>query len=92
MRKVKTNFSNLYLVYALVMSTKFTLEDYLNLNYTVFFYVEDDNSYTVEIRELPGCVAQGENIEEALEAIDEARQLWLETAYEEGDDIPLPQF
>jgi len=57
-----------------------TLEEALNLNYTIYFYSEDEGGYTVEIRELPGCVAQGETLEEALEMLDEATQLWIETA------------
>jgi len=35
-------------------------------------------------------VAVGETPEEALSNLAEARRLWLETAYECGDEIPLP--
>jgi predicted RNase H-like HicB family nuclease len=40
--------------------------------------------------DLKGCVAVGETPEEALANLEEARRLWLETAYEHGDEIPLP--
>jgi predicted RNase H-like HicB family nuclease len=40
--------------------------------------------------DLEGCVAVGETLEEALANLAEARRLWLETAYEQGDEIPLP--
>jgi predicted RNase H-like HicB family nuclease len=40
--------------------------------------------------DLEGCVAVGETPEEALSNLAEARRLWLETAYEQGDEIPLP--
>jgi len=40
--------------------------------------------------DLEGCVAVGETPEEALANLEEARRLWLETAYEHGDEIPLP--
>lgn len=66
------------------------LEYYLNQQYPVTFYPEEEGGYTVEIKDLPGCVSQGETLEEAMEMIEEARALWLEVAYEHGDAIPLP--
>jgi antitoxin HicB len=39
---------------------------------------------------IPGCLAQGESIEETLKNINEARELWLETVFELGKSIPLP--
>jgi predicted RNase H-like HicB family nuclease len=66
------------------------LEYYLGLSYPVTLYPEVEGGYTVEIKGLPGCISQGETLEEAMEMIEEARQLWLEVAYEHGDNIPLP--
>jgi antitoxin HicB len=63
---------------------------YLELQYPLSLYPESEGGYTAEIRDLPGCLGQGESAEQALEAIDEARRLWLEEAYEQGDAIPLP--
>ena len=48
------------------------------------------HSYVAEIKDLNGCLTQGETIEESVTNINEARELWLETAYEYGDEIPLP--
>lgn len=43
------------------------------------------------IPDLPGCITQGETLEEAIESINEARELWIETVYTSGKkDIPLP--
>ena len=67
-----------------------SLEFYLNLNYPVTLHRDPDGGYVVEIKELPGCITQGETLEEALDEIEEARSLWIETAYDRGDDIPLP--
>lgn len=72
------------------MSDRSPLEHYLNLNYPVTLYPESEGGYTVEIKDLPGCVGQGETVAEALENIEEARRLWLEVAYEHGDEIPHP--
>jgi len=52
---------------------------------------DPDGGYVAEIEELPGCMTQAETLDEALKAIEDARQLWIKTAYEEGQDIPLPR-
>jgi predicted RNase H-like HicB family nuclease len=67
-----------------------TLEEYLNLNYPITLYPEPDGGYTVMIVDLVGCLSQGDTLEEAVANIQEAKHAWLETAWECGDDIPLP--
>ena len=43
------------------------------------------------IRDLPGCMTQGETLSEAMKNIEETRELWIETVYDTGKkDIPLP--
>jgi antitoxin HicB len=67
-----------------------SLNYYLNLTYPISFYPEPEGGYTVMIKNLPGCMSVGETLSEAIENIHEARELWIETAYEYGDEIPLP--
>jgi antitoxin HicB len=67
-----------------------SLEFYLGLKYPVTFYPDPDGGYVAEIKDLPGCMTQGETADEAMSNIEEARSLWIETAYEHGDEIPLP--
>jgi antitoxin HicB len=64
---------------------------YLNLKYPATIEEAPEGGYFVQIEDLPGCYSQGETVEEAMEMIEEARQLWLESAYEDGLDIPLPR-
>ena len=66
------------------------LDYYLSLNYPIVFHLDEDGGYTAEIKELPGCVTQGETLEETAENIQDARKLWIETAYDFQDKIPLP--
>ncbi len=66
------------------------LEYYLNLQYPVILYSDPAGGYVAQIKELPGCLTQGETLDETVININEARELWIETAYESGDDIPLP--
>ncbi|MGK7924353.1 MAG: type II toxin-antitoxin system HicB family antitoxin [Spirulina sp.] len=68
-----------------------SLEYYLSLKYPMSIYPEDEGGYTIMIPDLPGCMTQGETIEEALENINEARELWIETVYSSSKkQIPLP--
>jgi antitoxin HicB len=67
-----------------------SLEYYLNLQYPVTLYPDPEGGYVAQIKDLPGCLTQGETLEETMANINEARELWIETAYEAGDDIPNP--
>ncbi|MCC3588180.1 MAG: type II toxin-antitoxin system HicB family antitoxin [Microcoleus sp. PH2017_29_MFU_D_A] len=67
-----------------------SLEYYLSLRYAISLYPDPEGGYTVLIKDLPGCMSVGETLLEAMENIEEARELWIETAYECGHEIPLP--
>ena len=66
------------------------LEHYLKLRYPITVYPEAEGGYVALIKDLPGCITQGETPDEIMANIEEARQLWIETVYEHGDEIPLP--
>jgi len=66
------------------------LSYYLGLRYPVEITEQEEGGYFVRIPDLPGCMSQGETVEEALRNIEEARGLWLETSYDAGDSIPKP--
>ncbi len=55
------------------------------------FYSDEDEGYIAVVPELPGCSAFGKTEEAALEEVKIAIELWLETAKEEGREIPQPQ-
>jgi predicted RNase H-like HicB family nuclease len=68
-----------------------SLEYFLNLKYSISIYPENDGEYTAMIPDLPGCMTQGETLEELVMNIEEARQLWIETVYfSNKKDIPHP--
>ena len=67
------------------------LEYYLGLKYPATFEEAPEGGYFIQIEDLPGCYAQGETVEEAKEMIEIARRMWLEVAYEDGQDIPEPR-
>lgn len=73
------------------MTHSHPLDYYLNLKYPMSIYPEEDGGYVVLVPDLPGCMAQGETLEEALANIEEARELWIETVYTNGKQkIPRP--
>lgn len=74
----------------MVTTERKTLKYYLNLKYPVTLQEAAEGGFVAEIEDLPGCYSQGETIEEATQMIEEARRLWLESAYEDKLDIPLP--
>ena len=51
----------------------------------------EDSAFIAEAPELPGCMAHGGTQQAALEQLNEAVALWLETAREFGDPIPEPK-
>ncbi len=55
-------------------------------------YDNVDKIFVASIPELPGCMAHGETKEQALKEIEIAKELWIETAKEEGVDVPKPCF
>lgn len=68
-----------------------TREYYLNKHYPFLVYPADEGGYVAEIEELPGCITQGETLEEVSARIEDARRAWIELAYEDGMEIPLPR-
>jgi len=61
----------------------------MKLIYPAVFY-ERKNGYTVDFPDLPGCVTQGETLEEAMEMAVDAASGWILIMIEEGEDIPSP--
>jgi predicted RNase H-like HicB family nuclease len=44
----------------------------------VILEASDEGGYTVHVPSLPGCISEGETVEEAMENIREAVELYLE--------------
>jgi antitoxin HicB len=60
--------------------------------YTVILYPEpDEGGYSVTVPALPGCVTQGETLEEAITMAKDTIHLYVETLRAEGEAIPEEQ-
>lgn len=51
---------------------------------------EEGGGYLAEFPDLPGCMADGNSVEEALHEAEDALNAWLATSKEFGDPIPEP--
>jgi predicted RNase H-like HicB family nuclease len=58
-------------------------------HYTVLLEREDDGGYHAYCPSLPGCHIQGETYDEALENIEDAIQLYLESLKAHGEKPPV---
>jgi len=56
----------------------------------IIFWSELDHCFVADVPELSGCMAHGNSYESALANAKEAVSLWVETAKEFGDPIPVP--
>ncbi len=56
------------------------------------FYSEEDGGYIADIPDLKHCSAFGTTRQEALAEVEIAKELWLETAKQEGKTLPLPRY
>jgi antitoxin HicB len=69
------------------------LNYYANLEYEIKLRKltdEEGSGWFAEIPSLPGCIADGETVEEALECLNDAKTNWIETALELGRTVPEP--
>ena len=62
------------------------------INYQMILnWSEEDQAYLVEVPELPGCMADGATLQEAISNAEIVIREWIETAQSLGHSIPQPQ-
>ncbi len=66
------------------------MEDYIKYEMVIYWSKEDD-TFVVEVPELPGCMADGKTYEEAIKNALMVIREWIETAQELGKEIPKPK-
>lgn len=57
----------------------------------IIYWSEEDRAFIVEVPELPGCAADGETYQEAVQNVEIVIQEWIETAQALGRPIPKPK-
>jgi predicted RNase H-like HicB family nuclease len=62
------------------------------IRYTVIIcWSDEDQTFIVQVPELPGCMADGATYQAALANVEIIIQEWIETARELGRPIPEPR-
>lgn len=57
--------------------------------YTIILHPDSEQGgYTVTVPALPGCITEGDTIEEAIAMAKEAIQLYIESLIEDNQPIP----
>ncbi len=57
----------------------------------IIYWDKTDKIFVVDVPELPGCMAHGNSKSEAIENAENAVNLWIKTAKEDGVQIPEPK-
>lgn len=57
----------------------------------IVYWSQDDQKWLVDVPELPGCMADGETAEEALQNAEVIIDEWIDTAKALGRAIPEPK-
>jgi predicted RNase H-like HicB family nuclease len=57
----------------------------------VVYWSQDDDSFVVEVPELPGCMSDGKTYQEAVSNAEVVIAEWIETAKALGRSIPEPK-
>ena len=76
-----------------VLTMEKNIDYYMGLNYPVAIErisEEDGGGFFASISLLPGCMSDGETLEEAYENIENAKKEWLRSMLERGMNIPAP--
>ena len=69
------------------------LEYYLGLEYSFSAIADPDSGYVIVFPDLPGCMTQGDTLDEVRRMAEEARTLWIEAEYDTNPNcIPLPSY
>ena len=51
---------------------------------------DEGGRYAAEVLEFPGCFSSGDSAEEAMANLDEAIEVWVGAALDEGAEVPPP--
>ena len=59
------------------------------MQYSVVVHDAEEGGFWVDVPALPGCYSQGESVDESLQNVTEAIELYLEVLRDEGREAPV---
>lgn len=60
----------------------------MSITRQVVIHPDEEGGFWVEVPSLPGCISEGDTVEEALENIKDAIQGYIASLQKHGDPIP----
>jgi antitoxin HicB len=63
---------------------------YMQLPYTVMLQRDEEGDFIARVKELEGCVADGQDEIEAIGNLNEVKEFWFRAALKAGRNIPPP--
>lgn len=60
----------------------------MNRTYKINLRKEEEGGYTAFVPSLPGCITYGETVDEAIDMVKEAIELYIEELQDRGEYIP----
>src|SRR5260370_38759876 len=70
-------------------TAKKNLEYYLSLKCPIEV-VEDEGAWVASVPDLPGCNSVGTTVTDAVNNVQEAKELWMKSQFESSGEIPEP--
>src|SRR5712691_10885211 len=67
-----------------------SIQEYLKEPYARILIPDEEGGFSAEILEFPGCFAEGDTANEAMQNLEEAAEAWIEAALAQGLEIPEP--
>src|SRR3989454_5579825 len=67
-----------------------SIQEYLKEPYARILIPDEEGGFSAEILEFPGCFAEGDTADEAMQALDRAADAWIQAALNQGQAIPEP--
>jgi antitoxin HicB len=67
-----------------------SVDDYMKLSYSIQLTPNEDLGWFADVRELPGCMSDGDSPDNAVKNLNEVMSEWIAAALEDMGTIPLP--
>lgn len=66
---------------------------YMRLSYPIeLVYDPEENCWLARLPDLPGCVTDGADPNEAVRNMADAQYSWIDVCLEDGYEVPLPTY
>jgi antitoxin HicB len=67
------------------------LLEYMKLPYTILLRRDEEGDVIAKVKELDGCIADGQDEMEALGNLERVKAMWIEACISSGRPVPLPE-